>query len=99
MQVLNSTKQDTIKGTNYTLLIKSEGILLIDQKLLATISINNGFSPVQGVRNYGSSQLESPQLEVQNSRYELNKMAMSAVLTDSRTSKVSGITLSICNQN
>jgi hypothetical protein len=31
MQALNFTKQDTIKGTNYTLLVKSEGILLIDQ--------------------------------------------------------------------
>jgi hypothetical protein len=35
------------------LLIKSEGILLIDQKYLpARISINNGFFPDQGVRNY-----------------------------------------------
>jgi hypothetical protein len=31
MQALNFTKQDTVKGTNYTLLIKSEDILLIDQ--------------------------------------------------------------------
>jgi hypothetical protein len=31
MQAQNFTKQDTVKGTNYTLLIKSEGILLIDQ--------------------------------------------------------------------
>jgi hypothetical protein len=31
MQALNSTNQGTIKGTNYTLLIKSEGILLIDE--------------------------------------------------------------------
>jgi hypothetical protein len=31
MQTLNFTKQDMVKGTNYTLLIKSEGILLIDQ--------------------------------------------------------------------
>jgi hypothetical protein len=34
------------------LLIKSEGILLIDQMWLpARISINNGFFPDQGVRN------------------------------------------------
>jgi hypothetical protein len=32
MQALNFTKQDTVKGMSYTLLIKSEGILLIDQK-------------------------------------------------------------------
>jgi hypothetical protein len=31
MQAQSFTKQDTVKGTNYTLLIKSEGILLIDQ--------------------------------------------------------------------
>jgi hypothetical protein len=30
-----------------------------------------------------STQLESPQSEVRNSRYELSKMAMSAVLADS----------------
>jgi hypothetical protein len=35
------------------LLIKSGGILLIDQIYLpARISINNGFFPIQGVRNY-----------------------------------------------
>jgi hypothetical protein len=35
------------------LLIKSEGILLVDQiYLLARISINNGFFPDQGVQNY-----------------------------------------------
>jgi hypothetical protein len=53
MQTLNSTKQDTVKGTSYTLLIKSEGILLIDPMWLpARISLNNGFFPDQGVRNY-----------------------------------------------
>jgi hypothetical protein len=31
MQALNFTKQDMVKRTNYTLLIKSEGILLIGQ--------------------------------------------------------------------
>jgi hypothetical protein len=53
MQAQNFTKQDTVKGTNYTLLIKSEGILLIDQMYLpASISINNAFFPDQGGRNY-----------------------------------------------
>jgi hypothetical protein len=53
MQEQNFTKQDTVKGTNYTLLIKSEGILLIDPVWLPSrISINNGFFPDQGVRNY-----------------------------------------------
>jgi hypothetical protein len=31
MQALNSNNQGTVKGTKYTLLIKSEGIHLIDQ--------------------------------------------------------------------
>jgi hypothetical protein len=49
MQALNFTKQDMINGTSYTLLTKSEGILLIDQmQLPARISINNGFLPGQG---------------------------------------------------
>jgi hypothetical protein len=53
MQAQNFTKQDTVKGTSYTLLIKSEGILLIDQMWLPSrISINNGFYPDQGGRNY-----------------------------------------------
>jgi hypothetical protein len=53
MQAHNFTKQDTVKGTNYTLLIKSEGILLKDPMWLPSrISINNGFFPDQGVRNY-----------------------------------------------
>jgi hypothetical protein len=53
MQAQNFTKQDTVKGTNYTLLIKSEGILLIDLMWLPSrISINNVFFPNQGVRNY-----------------------------------------------
>jgi hypothetical protein len=49
MQAQNFTKQDKDKGTNYLLLTKSEGILLIDQmELPARISINNGFFPDQG---------------------------------------------------
>jgi hypothetical protein len=44
-----------------------------------------------------SSQLESPQSDVWNSRYELNKMAMSAVLTDSECSTNSYV--SPCIQN
>jgi hypothetical protein len=67
--------------------MKSGGILLIDQiHLLARISINNGFSQIREYEIMSSTQLESPQSEVQNSRYELNKMAMSAVLADSECS-------------
>jgi hypothetical protein len=101
MQPLNFTKQDTVKGTNYPLLTKSEGILLVDQMYLPSrISINNGFfSQIKEAEIMSSSQLESSQSEVWNSRFELNKMAMSAVWTDSRTSKVSGISLCIYNQN
>jgi hypothetical protein len=57
------------------------------------------FSQIKEYEIMSSSQLESPQLEIYNSRYELNKMARSAALTDSGTSKVSGITLCIYNQN
>jgi hypothetical protein len=57
------------------------------------------FSQIKEYEIMSSSELESPQSEVENSRYELNKMAMSAVLTDSRISKVLGITLCIYNQN
>jgi hypothetical protein len=53
------------------------------------------FSQIKEYEVVSSSQLESPQSEVWNSRYELDKMAMSAVLTDSGTSKVSGISLCI----
>jgi hypothetical protein len=45
-----------------------------------------------------SSKLESPQLEVWNSRYELNKMAMSAVLTDSEYSTNSYVSPWIQNE-
>jgi hypothetical protein len=44
------------------------------------------FSKIKEAKIMSSSQLESSQLEVYNSRYELNKMAMSAVLTDSECS-------------
>jgi hypothetical protein len=57
------------------------------------------FSQIKEYEIMSSSQLESPHSEVKNSRYELNKMVMSAVLTDSGTSKVSGITLFIWNLN
>jgi hypothetical protein len=68
--------------------MKSGGIILIDQIYLpARISINNGFfSQIKEYEIMSSTQLESPQSEVQNSRYELNKMAMSAVLADSECS-------------
>jgi hypothetical protein len=48
------------------LLIKSEGILLIDQMWLPTrIYINNGFiSQIKEAKIMSSSQLESPQSEV-----------------------------------
>jgi hypothetical protein len=65
MQALNFTKQDTVKGTNYMLLIKSECILLIDPMWLPSrISINNGFSQIKEAKIVSSSQLESPQSEV-----------------------------------
>jgi hypothetical protein len=38
-------------------------------------------------------QLESPQSELYKFRYKINKSGISAVLTDSSSSKVSGITL------
>jgi hypothetical protein len=44
------------------------------------------FSHIKEAEIMSSSQLESPQSEVWNSRYELNKMAMSAVLADSESS-------------
>jgi hypothetical protein len=44
-------------------------------------------------------QLESPRSELYNSRYTINKSGISAGLTDSSSSKVSGITLWRCNQN
>jgi hypothetical protein len=38
-------------------------------------------------------QLESPRSELYNFRYKINKLGISAVLTDSGNSKVSGIPL------
>jgi hypothetical protein len=65
MQALNSTNQGIAKGTNYTLLIESEGILLIDQMWLPSrISINNRFSRTKEAEIMSSSHLESPQSEV-----------------------------------
>jgi hypothetical protein len=40
------------------------------------------FSQIKEYEIMSSTQLESPQSEVQNSGYELDKMAMSAVLAD-----------------
>jgi hypothetical protein len=45
-----------------------------------------------------STQLESPQSEVRNSRYELSKMAMSAVLADSECSTNSYVSPWIQNE-
>jgi hypothetical protein len=45
-----------------------------------------------------SSQLESPQSEVYNSRYELNKVAMSAVLAHSECSTNSYVSPWIQNE-
>jgi hypothetical protein len=44
------------------------------------------FSQIKEYEIMSSAQLESPQSEVQNSRYELDKMAMLAVLADSECS-------------
>jgi hypothetical protein len=44
------------------------------------------FYYIKEAKIMSSSQLESPQSEVNNSRYELNKMARSAVLADSECS-------------
>jgi hypothetical protein len=44
------------------------------------------FSQIKEYEIMSSSQLESPQSEVYNSRYELNKMAVSAVLAASECS-------------
>jgi hypothetical protein len=53
MQTLNSTNQGIAKGTTLHVVNKVRGILLIDQMWLpARISINNGFFPDQGGRNY-----------------------------------------------
>jgi hypothetical protein len=43
-------------------------------------------SQIKEAEIMSSSQLESPQSEVQNSRYELNMMVRSAVLADSERS-------------
>jgi hypothetical protein len=53
MQTLNSPINACLRERYYTLLIWSGGILLIDQMQLPVgISINNGFFPDQGGRNY-----------------------------------------------
>jgi hypothetical protein len=44
------------------------------------------FSQIKDYEIMSSTQLESPQSEVQNSKYGLDKMAMSAVLADSECS-------------
>jgi hypothetical protein len=55
------------------------------------------FWPVKGNEIMELIQLESPQLELYNSSYKINKSGIPEVLTDSSGSKVSGITLWLCN--
>jgi hypothetical protein len=55
--------------------------------------------PVKGKEIMEPTQLESHRSNLYNSSYEINKSGVSAVLTDSRTSKFSGLTLCICNLN
>jgi hypothetical protein len=53
MQAQNFTNKTWLRERYYTLLIKSEGILLIDQMYLQEgISKNEGFFPDQGGQNY-----------------------------------------------
>jgi hypothetical protein len=48
------------------------------------------FLPVKGNEITEPTQLKSPRSKLYNSSYEINKSGVSAVLTDSGTSKVSG---------
>jgi hypothetical protein len=57
------------------------------------------FSQIKEAKIMSSSQLESPQSEVYNSRYELNKMVMSAVLADSECTTNSYVSPWIQNEN
>jgi hypothetical protein len=56
------------------------------------------FSQIKEYEIMSSSQLESPQSEVYNSRYELNKMAVSAVLAASECSTNSYVSPWIQNE-
>jgi hypothetical protein len=56
------------------------------------------FSQIKEAKIMSSSQLESLQSEVRNSKYELNKMAMSAVLADSECSTNSYVSPWIQNE-
>jgi hypothetical protein len=100
MQTLNPTNQGIAKGTTLHVVNEVRGYRPNRSDVAPSKDIHKQwiFPQIKEAKFMSSSQLESPQSEVKNLRYRLNKMAMSAVLKNSECSTNSYVSPWIQNE-